>query len=249
MPPVTELGDLAPSGATTQPFADSGAAATAPSPSNEHPLQLVDAAVSGYADHAAPVIPPGGSIDDTVIDPCPTPSGRRPPRWRARRASWEGRPPGVTTTTLSGLGLHAQWDTRDSQFYPRKGHLADAEATFHDPAIGDDFSYQGFKGSYNQYLSLASNQVLALRAMAQFENGDVPSFALSQFGRGPGLRGYRVGQFQDKQMFATQAEYRLEISKRFGVVAFAGVGEVMPSLDEVSLDDLLPSAGAGSIGR
>jgi outer membrane protein assembly factor BamA len=154
-------------------------------------------------------------------------------------------PTNEVNSTFSGLGLHAQWDTRDSQFYPRKGQLADVEIAFHDPALGDSFAYQVFKLSYNQYISLAPNQVLALRAMAQFQNGDVPFYALSQFGRGPDLRGYRVGQFQDKQMFATQAEYRLMITKRFGVVAFAGVGEVVPSLNETSFDNLLPSAGAG----
>ena len=83
------------------------------------------------------------------------------------------------------------------------------------------------------------------RAMAQFESGNVPFYALSQFGRGSDLRGYRVGQFQDKQMFATQAEYRLEIVKRFGVVAFAGVGGVMPSLSDINVNNLLPSVGGG----
>ena len=89
--------------------------------------------------------------------------------------------------------------------------LADADVSFHDPAVGDNFSYQVYTLSYNHYISLAANQVLALRAMAQFESGDVPFYALSKFGRGSDLRGYTVGQFQDDQMFAVQGEYRLEI--------------------------------------
>jgi hypothetical protein len=148
-------------------------------------------------------------------------------------------------TTMSGLGLHAQWDTRDSVFYPRKGQLADFDVSFHDPALGDDFAYQVFTISYNQYFSLASNQVLAVRAMGQFENGDVPFYALCKFGRGSDLRGYKIGQFQDKQMFAIQAEYRLEITKRIGAVAFAGVGEVMPSVSAMAFENLLPSGGVG----
>jgi outer membrane protein assembly factor BamA len=148
-------------------------------------------------------------------------------------------------TVSSGLGLHAQWDTRDSQFYPRKGHVADAEIIFHDPAIGDSFSYQVMKLSYNGYQSLTENQVLAFRLMGQFENGDVPFYGLSQFGRGSDLRGYSIGQYQDKQMLAGQVEYRLMITKRFGVVAFGGVGEVAPSIGQLSLDNLLPSAGGG----
>jgi Omp85 superfamily domain len=154
-------------------------------------------------------------------------------------------PSNEVMTTLSGLGLHVQWDTRDSQFYPRKGHLADVDLSFHDPAIGDSFAYQVYTLSYNQYISLAENQVLALRGFAQCENGDVPFYALSKFGRGSDLRGYRVGQFQDQQMFAVQGEYRLEITKRIGAVAFAGLGEVMPSLSDITVDDLLPSGGVG----
>jgi hypothetical protein len=154
-------------------------------------------------------------------------------------------PTNAIDTTYSALGFHAQWDTRDSQFYPRKGHVADFEVAFHDPAIGDDFAYQVFKASYNGYISLATNQVLAFRLMGQFENGDVPFYALCQFGRGSDLRGYDVGQFQDKQMLAGQLEYRLMITKRFGAVAFGGVGEVAPSLSSLSWDNLLPSGGAG----
>ena len=114
-------------------------------------------------------------------------------------------PGNEVNTTFSGLGLHAQWDTRDSQFFPRKGYLADADVSFHDPAVGDNFSYQVYTVSYNRYISLAANQVLALRGMAQFESGDVPFYALSKFGRGSDLRGYTVGQFQDDQMFAGKA--------------------------------------------
>ena len=154
-------------------------------------------------------------------------------------------PANEVNTTFSGLGLHAQWDTRDSQFFPRKGYLADADISFHDPAVGDNFSYQVYTLSYNRYISLAPNQVLALRGMAQFESGDVPFYALSKFGRGSDLRGYTVGQFQDDQMFAVQGEYRLEITKRIGTVAFAGVGGVMPSLNAIAFDDLLPSGGVG----
>ena len=35
------------------------------------------------------------------------------------------------------------------------------------------------------------------------------------------------------------------LTKRFGVVGFAGVGEVVPSLGELNAGDLLPSVGAG----
>jgi hypothetical protein len=148
-------------------------------------------------------------------------------------------------TISSGLGLHGQWDTRDSQFYPHTGSLLDADVSFHDPALGDDFSYQVYQLSYNDYLRISQRQVLAFRMMGQFESGTVPFYALSSFGRGSDLRGYRPGQYQDKQMLAGQVEYRLEITKRIGAVAFGGVGEVVPSLNHLNSNDLLPGGGVG----
>ena len=46
-------------------------------------------------------------------------------------------------------------------------------------------------------------------------------------------------------MFATQAEYRVELPKRFGLVAFGGFGGVARHLNEFRMDQLLPAAGAG----
>jgi hypothetical protein len=155
-------------------------------------------------------------------------------------------PPEVQRESLqSMIGAHLQYDTRDSVFNPSKGILADFHAEFHDAAWGDDFNYQVYKLYYNQYFSLGDGQVLAVRGAGQVCAGDVPFYSLATIGRGPDLRGYEYGKYQDKTMLAAQAEYRLRLTKRFGVVGFAGVGAVAPSLSDYSSDDLLPSVGAG----
>jgi outer membrane protein assembly factor BamA len=155
-------------------------------------------------------------------------------------------PPAVERESLqSMIGAHLQYDTRDSVFYPTKGMVVDLHTDFHDQAWGDDFNYQVYKLFCNQYISLAEGQVLALRGAAQVCAGDVPFYSLATIGRGPDLRGYEYGQYQDKTLLAAQAEYRLRLTKRFGVVGFAGVGAVAPSLSDYSSDDLLPSVGAG----
>jgi hypothetical protein len=46
-------------------------------------------------------------------------------------------------------------------------------------------------------------------------------------------------------MFATQAEYRLELRKRLGLVAFGGVGGVGRRWSDFRSDQLLPAGGAG----
>src|SRR2546430_14007192 len=54
-----------------------------------------------------------------------------------------------------------------------------------------------------------------------------------------------TGQFQNRRMFATQAEYRLEWRKRLGFVAFGGVGGIGRTWSDFRSDQLLPGGGAG----
>ncbi len=139
------------------------------------------------------------------------------------------------------VGPIVQWDSRDDQFYPTTGTYATIAAMF----VGGDREYQIYRAEWNYYTTLGERQVLAVRAMARTTAGDAPFYALSQFGMGSDLRGYTTGKYRDKAMVATQAEYRRELTQRWGFVVFAGVGEVMPALNEINTDDLLPSFGAG----
>jgi hemolysin activation/secretion protein len=60
------------------------------------------------------------------------------------------------------------------------------------------------------------------------------------------LRGYVGGRYRDKSMLTAQAEYRWRFYKRWGAVAFAGVGQVAENFGDYNTDDLLPSAGIGA---
>lgn len=144
-----------------------------------------------------------------------------------------------------GLGLHALRDTRDSTFYPRSGSLADVQFRTFVPALGTDFSYRILPLAYNHYLSLNGDLVLALRASGRFAIGDVPFYGQSYLGAGPDLRGYEVGTIRDDILLATQAELRYELGWRIGVVGFAGVGTVLPDIDEWDDAEAFPSLGLG----
>lgn len=146
---------------------------------------------------------------------------------------------------VSAIGLRLQRDTRDSQFYPTTGSFLDVAANFDEKALGSDFNFQSYTAEYNLYLGFDWRHVFALRGFAKFTAGDVPFFALSTFGVHSDLRGYTAGQYRDSDMFAVQAEYRLRVLERLGFVAFAGVGEVAPPIDNFNSEDLLPSIGAG----
>ena len=145
----------------------------------------------------------------------------------------------------AALGFHLQRDTRDSTFYPTKGALFDFTADFFDQAWGSRREYQTYKIGYNGYRKIADRQVLAYRAMACSANGSVPFYDLCLYGFSNDLRGYTTGEFQNRRMFATQAEYRRELAKRLGVVAFGGIGGVARRWGDFRTDQLLPAAGVG----
>jgi hypothetical protein len=145
----------------------------------------------------------------------------------------------------AALGFHVQRDLRDSTFYPTKGTLFDFTGDFFDQAWGSRREYQTYKISYNGFREIKTNQVFAYRAMACSANGSVPFYDLCLFGFNSDLRGYTTGEFQNRRMFATQAEYRVALKKRLGFAAFGGVGGVARRWGDFRSDQLLPAAGAG----
>lgn len=153
--------------------------------------------------------------------------------------------------TSAALGLHLQGDSRDSTFYPARGVLADLKADFNDPAVGATRTYQSYTVAGNVYARLGERGVLAMRLSGCSAQGDVPLYALCLFGMRNDLRGYDIGRYRDRLMYATQAEYRVSppdrrgVLGRIGFVVFAGVGEVAPTVSAFGSDQLLPSLGGG----
>jgi hypothetical protein len=153
-------------------------------------------------------------------------------------------------TTVS-LGPRFQWDSRDSVFYPKRGLLMEVASDFFSTGLGSKWSYRYYKTSFNKYNSLSAHQVLAFRGMACAAAGDrIPIYDLCLFGTSNDLRGYAAGRYQDRRMYATQAEYRLMFPVKgflgkFGVVAFGGVGAIGEKFTSIGTSDVLPGGGAG----
>jgi hypothetical protein len=154
-------------------------------------------------------------------------------------------PPDVSTSELDetrvALGVHVQRDSRDDNFYPEDGSLADFAFSFSDDAVGSDFDYRVFDVSYRRFDSLWEDGVLAGRVFGRFTEGDVPFTDLSQHD----LRGYERGRYRDRMHMAAELELRQQLFWRFGGAVFAGLGQVAPALDDFDGNRLLWSAGLG----
>ena len=111
--------------------------------------------------------------------------------------------------------------------------------------LGSRRQYQTYKVSYNGYHKLAPKQILAYRGMICSANQSVPFYDLCLYGSNNDLRGYTSGEFQNRRMFSTQAEYRRELKGKLGLVAFGGLGGIAKRWNAFRSDELLPAAGAG----
>ena len=117
---------------------------------------------------------------------------------------------------------------------------------FYSQELGSKFSFQSYGVTFNKYKSLNEKQVVAFNAYFCGTGGDPPFYGNCIYGTNNELRGYTAGQYLDRYMIATQAEYRLALPKRFGVVAFAGIGEVIPGAGQLfRSSNFLPAGGGG----
>ena len=149
-------------------------------------------------------------------------------------------------TTLTAVGFRLQRDTRPNRFYPTAGTLLDLTSDFFSQGLGSKYSFQSYKFTFNKYWTVANQQVLAYNGFACITGGEPPFYGNCIYGTNNQLRGYVAGRYLDRYMVATQLEYRLALPKRFGVVGFGGLGEVMPGGNQpFRANNFLPSGGGG----
>ena len=148
-------------------------------------------------------------------------------------------------TSLTALGFRVNRDTRANRFYPANGTLFDFTASFFAEGLGSKYSFESYRSTFNYYQSFGSKQVLAYSLFICGTAGNPPFYGECIFGTNNQLRGYIGGQYIDRDMIATQAEYRLELPWRLGIVIFGGIGEVAPSVSKFRYDNILAAGGGG----
>ena len=165
-----------------------------------------------------------------------------------RSSSDNGLPPPPDVglhTSLTALGFRINRDTRRNRFYPTGGTLFDFTSMFFSDVLGSKYSFDSYRIMFNYYHRLGEKHVLAYNLYACATTGDPPFYGQCIYGTNNELRGYTAGRYIDRDMIATQVEYRLALPWRFGLVLFGGLGEVAPSVAEFRGDNILPAAGGG----
>lgn len=146
---------------------------------------------------------------------------------------------------VSGLGLALAWDTRNNAFSPNKGILAQLSFLDFSRVFGSDFRFTTYSVDLRQFTRLFNTHVIAFQFFGFFNTGDPPIRNMAMLGGSEIMRGYYAGRYRDKNFMATQVEYRMPVWRRFGVVGFAGIGEVQNQIKNFNLSGLKYSAGGG----
>ena len=143
--------------------------------------------------------------------------------------------------TSAGLGVVFEYDARDNPFNSTSGRYFKLDALFNEEAIGSDQDYQSYSGAFRSYHKLTDSLVLAWEIQGCKRGGTVPLWDACTIK----LRGFSATDYLGKVSASSQVEARWQLSKRWGLVGFAGSGYFGSSFNEFRSREAIPSYGAG----
>ncbi|KAI3589393.1 Outer membrane protein/protective antigen OMA87 [Cupriavidus sp. U2] len=138
-------------------------------------------------------------------------------------------------------GLVVDYDSRDNIFFPNKGSYAEFEAQFARGGLGSTQDFNMFNARGFTWLPLARTWILGLRADTRFSSGDVPFYAQPYVD----LRGVQKGRYQDRNALVAEAELRWDVTPRWSVLAFSGMGRAYGRWNDFSDASNVVSVGGG----
>ncbi|CAG9216398.1 Outer membrane protein/protective antigen OMA87 [Paraburkholderia tropica] len=127
-------------------------------------------------------------------------------------------------------GIVVDYDTRDNIFYPSRGTYAEFEAEFARGGFGSSNAFEMQAARAYHWIELSPRWVLGLRVDTGFSQGDIPFFAQPYVN----LRGVSDAKFQDRNQLTGELELRWNVTPRWAVLGFGGVGKAYGNLHSFS---------------
>jgi hypothetical protein len=155
---------------------------------------------------------------------------------------------GYDGSTSLGVEVAALYDDRDVILNAQEGWYAEFTHGKYLDGLGgtQDFNLTRFDVRHFVKLSKRNNDVLAFQVVGRTVRGNQPFSEYSFFGSSETMRGYQEGRFVDRDMLASQMEYRKRFGEsRWGAVVFLGAGDVYNNVDEFQFKNLKPNYGVG----
>lgn len=147
---------------------------------------------------------------------------------------------------IASIGFISDWDRRDDTIYATRGGLLHVEA-FHNIAMtGLVRDYDKAYLTYTHFFKLGQSGVLVAHAATCGASDETPFFDLCGLGTIDAFRGFSATQFLGQRSASLQVEYRQQFTKRLGMVAFGGAGQVGPNFGDLDLGGTHSAIGLGA---
>ncbi|CAK1758532.1 BamA/TamA family outer membrane protein [Vibrio crassostreae] len=144
-------------------------------------------------------------------------------------------------SVTSGIGLTAEYDTRDNLFYPTQGYRLSADYMIYDDAIGSDSNYRNLNVEAEGYIPVSEKWTLGLAGNYQnYEQGD--GFVSPTAKPYVELRGVSSFRYQGDEIETLQGQLTYSISHRWKVSGFYGSGKATERADQSN------KVNAGGVG-
>lgn len=147
---------------------------------------------------------------------------------------------------IASVGVILDWDRRDDTIYPTRGTNLHVEAFQGISLDGLVQDYTKAFANFTQYFTLGDANVVAARLSVCAASQAAPFFDQCSLGGSDGFRGFSATQFLDLRAASLQLEYRHQLTKRLGMVAFGGVGMVGPNFQDLDIGGTHSSYGLGA---
>jgi outer membrane protein assembly factor BamA len=157
-----------------------------------------------------------------------------------------GTIPGSRGGTEAIATVDGVWDSRDALFMTRRGGYVRLALGAAGRVLGGDHAYRRYTADARAFRGVGGRIVLAAQAFVDATDGTVPFELLPSLGGQNILRGYTVPRFRDGTMSALQGEVRAPVAGIVGVVLFAGVGAVAPSVRAIPDAPFRVTGGLGA---
>jgi hypothetical protein len=159
------------------------------------------------------------------------------------------RPDGFDGSTSVGAEAALLYDSRSNILNAQDGWYFEFTRGQYGEVLGGTNNFNLTRFDLRHYIDVSpeNNDVLAFQFAGRLSRGDLPFSEFSFFGSSEIMRGYREGRFVDRDMLVTQVEYRKNFEdSRWGLVGFAGTGDVYNKVEEFQFKNLKPNYGFGA---
>ncbi|MGC1474063.1 MAG: BamA/TamA family outer membrane protein [Psychroserpens sp.] len=156
---------------------------------------------------------------------------------------------GFDGSTSVGAEVAALYDSRSNILNAQDGWYLEFTHGLYGKVLGGTNAFNLTRFDLRHYIDVSSknDDILGVQFVGRFTRADIPFSEYAFFGSSEIMRGYQEGRFVDRDLLATQVEYRKNFKdSRWGLVGFAGTGDVYHNVDEFQFKNLKPNYGVGA---